>query len=87
MMRLTLPELGNPTDPGRYDSRYGVIEVTADDLWILDPTSQRRFCSDATFALFGKKGFLARHVRIARRLDCSERFDTQPYLRNGSHGS
>ena len=31
MMRLTLPELGNPTDPGRYDSRYGVIEVTADD--------------------------------------------------------
>jgi hypothetical protein len=34
MMRLTLPELGNPTDPGRYDSRYGVIEVTADDLWI-----------------------------------------------------
>ena len=33
-MRLTLPELGMPTDPGRYDSRYGIIEVTADDLWI-----------------------------------------------------
>jgi hypothetical protein len=34
MMKLTQLELGMPQDPGRYDSRYGVIEVTADDLWI-----------------------------------------------------
>jgi hypothetical protein len=34
MIRLTFPELGMPTDPGCYQSRYGVIEVTADDLWI-----------------------------------------------------
>ena len=34
MMRLTFPELGMPTEPGRYDSRYKVIEATADDLWI-----------------------------------------------------
>lgn len=34
MMKLTQQELGMPIDPGRYDSRYGAVEVTADDLWI-----------------------------------------------------
>jgi hypothetical protein len=34
MIRLTWVEIGLATAPGRYDSRYGVIEVTSDDVWI-----------------------------------------------------
>jgi hypothetical protein len=34
MIRVTWVEIGLATAPGRYDSRYGVIEVTPDDLWI-----------------------------------------------------
>ena len=34
MINLTWIEIGLATEPGRYDSRYGVIEVTSDDLWV-----------------------------------------------------
>ena len=34
MIKLTWVDIGMATAPGRYDSRYGVIEVTSDDLWI-----------------------------------------------------
>jgi hypothetical protein len=34
MRKLTWAEVGMPTEPGQYDSRYGLIEVTVDDLWV-----------------------------------------------------
>jgi hypothetical protein len=34
MIKLTWVDVGKATEPGRYDSRYGLIEVTSDDLWI-----------------------------------------------------
>jgi hypothetical protein len=34
MKKLTWAEVGTPTEPGRYESRYGLIEVTVDDLSI-----------------------------------------------------
>ena len=34
MNKLTWAEVGMATDPGQYNSRYGLIEVTADNLWV-----------------------------------------------------
>jgi hypothetical protein len=34
MIMLTWAEVGLVTEPGRYDSRHGIVEVTADDLWV-----------------------------------------------------
>lgn len=34
MIKLRWAQVGMATEPGRYDSQYGAVEVTADDLWI-----------------------------------------------------
>jgi hypothetical protein len=34
MKKLTWAEVGMANEPGRYETRYGLIEVTADDLWV-----------------------------------------------------
>jgi hypothetical protein len=34
MIKLTWVDVAMATEPGRYDSRYGLIEVTSDDLWV-----------------------------------------------------
>jgi len=34
LIMLTWADIGLATEPSRYDSRHGVVEVTADDLWI-----------------------------------------------------
>jgi hypothetical protein len=34
MITLTWAEVGLVTGPGRYDSGHGLVEVTADDLWV-----------------------------------------------------
>jgi hypothetical protein len=34
IIKLTWVDVRMVTEPGRYDSRYGLIEVTPDDLWI-----------------------------------------------------
>jgi hypothetical protein len=34
MIKLIWVDIGLATEPGQYESRYGLIEVTADDLWV-----------------------------------------------------
>ena len=34
MIKLTWVDVGMATEPGQYQSRYGLVEVTADDLWV-----------------------------------------------------
>jgi hypothetical protein len=34
MKKLTWVEVGLATEPGQYESRFGLVEVTADDLWV-----------------------------------------------------
>ena len=34
MKKLTWAEVGMANEPGSYHSRYGLIEITADDLWV-----------------------------------------------------
>jgi hypothetical protein len=34
MIKLTWVDVGLATEPGRYDSRNGLIEVTSNDLWV-----------------------------------------------------
>ena len=34
MIKLTWVDVGRGTEPGRYHSRYGLIEITSDDLWV-----------------------------------------------------
>jgi hypothetical protein len=43
MKKLTWAEIRMATEPGRYDSRYGLVEVTADDLWIWTKYSNAAF--------------------------------------------
>jgi hypothetical protein len=64
MNKLTWAEVGLATEPGRYNSRYGLVEVTADDLWVWtkypnaafvvmhpSPFSEETFCRLGTFEL------------------------------------
>jgi len=34
MNKLTWPEVGMVTEPGQYESRFGLVEITAEDLAI-----------------------------------------------------
>lgn len=43
MHKLTWPEVGMVREPGQYESRFGLVEVTADDLAIWTKFPQAAF--------------------------------------------
>jgi hypothetical protein len=66
MNKLTWLEVGMVTEPGQYESRFGLVEITADDLAIWKQYPRAAFTITGLSPHVGRANIASRLIRVAR---------------------